>query len=96
MDSITEMARRICADCAGDAGTIGSPIAQRFLAGSLDQHPAMIAALAAIQQTTERAAKTMHNLAATMAPPNSDWCEAQHAAFTEAERIFTAGEHLKG
>lgn len=49
------MARRICAKCAGDAGTINHPIAPRFLAGELDDHPAMISALAAIIETTRLA-----------------------------------------
>lgn len=91
-DSITEMARRIAADMPG----MNALQKQAFLDGQWDDAPVVQAALAAIQQTTERAAKTMRDLAATMAPPNSDWCEAQHAAFTEAERILAAGEHLKG
>lgn len=86
-----EMARRICARCAGDAGTINHPIAPRFLAGELDDHPAMVSALAAIIETTEAAAKLA-----------DDWAEVESGfgstGFTHRNtaRRLRNNDHLKG
>lgn len=88
-EAMKAMARRICAQCAGDAGTINHPIAPRFLAGELDDHPAMRSALAAIMETQRLDAE----LAERVVSP--DWPHAVPALASRRDlaTAIRSGEH---